>query len=224
MQDMERFWIAFGDIHESIGGVARIPDLEQASAVLVSGDLTNFGGRERAARVLAAIESRNPRIFAQIGNMDTAEADALLTERGHNAHGRVTDLGRGVGLAAVGYSTPTPFGTPSEVGEDQISRWVRQVLEQAAAFEHVILMVHTPPHGTTLDRLDSGVSVGSPGVRALIEEFQPAIVITGHIHEAHGQDRLGRSELFNPGAFAEGGFVRVTHDASGLHGRLERIR
>lgn len=224
MQHTERFWIAFGDIHEQTRAVPRIPDLEQADAVLVSGDLTNVGGRDKAARVLEPIERRNPRILAQIGNMDTAEADALLTERGLNVHGRVTDLGRGVGLAAVGYSTPTPFGTPSEVGEERISRWVRQVLEQAASFEHVVLMVHTPPHGTALDRLTSGMNVGSPGVRALIEEFQPAIVITGHIHEAVGQDSLGHTALFNPGALAQGGYVRIIHGESGLRGCLERVR
>lgn len=224
MQHRERFWIAFGDIHEQTRSVARIADLEQASAVLVSGDLTNVGGRETAARVLEPIERRNPRILVQIGNMDTAEVDALLTERGQNVHGRVTDLGQGVGLAAVGYSTPTPFGTPSEIGEDQISQWARYVLEQASAFERLIFMVHTPPHGTALDRLASGVSVGSPGVRALIEEFEPAIVITGHIHEAYGQDRLGRSMLFNPGSFAAGGYVRITDNGRGLTGRLERVR
>ena len=211
-----RFWIAFGDIHERIEAVTAIEDLDQASGVLLSGDLTNVGGRERAERILAVVEGFNPRIFAQIGNMDTRAVDLALTEKGCNVHGRVVDLGQGVGLAAVGLSTPTPFKTPSEASEEQISQSVRDVLESAATFKQVILMVHTPPRGKVVDRVPSGAHVGSPGVRALIEKYQPAIVVTGHIHEGRGQERIGRSHVLNPGSFAQGGYVRIEEASEGL--------
>ncbi|GAB1409735.1 metallophosphoesterase [Desulfovibrionales bacterium] len=220
MADTERFWIAFGDIHEHIRHLDQIPHVEDAAGILVSGDLTNATGRPQAEHLLQSIALRNPVLHAQIGNMDTKEVDALLTERGVNVHGKIVDLGQGICLASVGYSTPTPFRTPSEVSEDQMIQWVRQVLVEAQNWEHVILMVHTPPHETALDRLHSGAHVGSPGVRAMIEEFQPALVITGHIHEAQGQDQIGRSRIYNPGSFAQGGYVRITHDSSGLRAEL----
>ena len=106
-------------------------------------------------------------------------------------------------ITELGYSTPTPFGTPSEVDDAQICQWAHDVLEEAGRFEQVILMVHTPPRGEVVDRLPSGVHVGSPGLRALIEKYQPAIVVTGHIHEGAGEEWIGRSHVLNPGAFAQ---------------------
>lgn len=220
----ERFWVALGDIHEQLHFFDAIAGVEEAEAVLLSGDLTNIGSRALAESLLAHIETRAMRIFAQIGNMDTPAVEEVLTERGYNVHARTVDLGQGVCLAAVGCSTPTPFGTPSEYSEETIRAWAHDVLTRSRDWERVIFMVHTPPLGTAVDRLASGVSVGSPGIRDLILEFQPDIVVTGHIHEARGQDCLGRSVVLNPGSFADGGFVRVTDRAAGLVATLERAR
>ena len=218
-----RFWIIFGDIHERISAVERIDDIGRADGVFLSGDLTNLGTRERAAGIVDAVAAMNPRVLAQIGNMDTQVVDRVLTERGLNVHNRVTDLGGGVCLAAVGYSTPTPFGTPSEVDEAQICQWAHDALEAAGAFAHVILMIHTPPRGEVVDRLPSGAHVGSPGVRALIEKYQPAVVVTGHIHEGVGEERIGRSHVLNPGAFAAGGYVRIDETQGGLVASLRGV-
>ncbi len=218
-----RFWIVFGDIHERITAVERIDDLSRADGVFLSGDLTNLGTRESAGRIVSAVAEINPRIYAQIGNMDTPAVDRVLTEQGINVHGQVMDLGEGVCLASVGFSTPTPFGTPSEVDESQICQWTHDVLEQAGGFAHVILMVHTPPRGDVVDKLPSGAHVGSPGVRALIEKYQPAIVVTGHIHEGVGEEKIGRSHVLNPGAFAQGGYVRIDETPSGLVAVLRSV-
>lgn len=219
----ERFWIVFGDVHEHVAAVDGIPDLERAEAVIVSGDLTTVGGKEAAVRALAHIARRNPRVLAQVGNMDTAQVDAVLEQRGITIHRQVRELAPGVGLAGVGYSTPTPFGTPLEVDEATMAAWAEEVLGAAAArFDHVLFVVHTPPWNTVTDRLLSGVSVGSPGVRAAIERHQPAVVVTGHIHEARGEDWIGRSHVLNPGAFGQGGYVRVGLAPEGLRARLEQ--
>lgn len=222
MAETNRFWIAFGDMHEHVGALQGIDDLEQASGVLISGDMTNVGNAARAARVLEPVRARNSRVFAQIGNMDTPAVDTYLTEQGINVHGRVVDLGQGVGLVAAGWSTPTPFGTPSEVSDEQLGSWLRAAFSAAHGYEHLLLMVHTPPVDTNADRLPSGVHVGSSSVRAIIEKFQPEVVVTGHIHESFGQDLLGKSVIFNPGSFADGGYVRIVQTASGLVGELRR--
>lgn len=223
MNKSRRFWIAFGDIHQRISAVTRIEDLDKASGVLLNGDLTNIGSRVDAEHVLDAVRSKNPRIFAQVGNMDTASVERFLTEQEVNVHARVTDLGGGVGLAAVGRSTPTPFGTPSEESEEQICQWVHGVLKESAAFSQVILMVHTPPRGEVVDKLFSGNHVGSPGVRSLIERYQPAVVVTGHIHEGYGEEMIGRSHVLNPGSFADGGYVRIDESDMGLVASLRKL-
>ena len=218
-----RYWIVFGDIHERISAVERIDGIGKAAGILLSGDLTNLGTRESATRIVDAVTALNPRVYAQIGNMDTQAVDRLLTEREVNVHNTVTDLGGGVGLAAVGYSTPTPFGTPSEVDDAQICQWAHDVLEAAGNFKQVILMIHTPPRGEVVDRLPSGVHVGSPGVRALIEKYQPSIVVTGHIHEAAGDERMGRSHVLNPGNFGAGGYVFIEETPEGLRAGLRSV-
>lgn len=218
-----RFWIVFGDIHERVEAVDRIDEVHLADGVFLSGDLTNVGTREEAGRIVSAVTAMNPRVLAQIGNMDTPVVERVLTEQGINVHAQVRDLGGGVCLAAVGYSTPTPFGTPSEVDEAQICQWAHDVLEEAGSFGRVIFMIHTPPRASVVDRLPSGAHVGSPGVRALIEKYQPAVVVTGHIHEGAGQERIGRSHVFNPGAFAHGGYVRIDETASGLVATLGSV-
>lgn len=218
-----RFWIVFGDIHERVEAVDRIDEVHLADGVFLSGDLTNVGTREEAGRIVSAVTAMNPRVLAQIGNMDTPVVERVLTEQGINVHAQVRDLGGGVCLAAVGYSTPTPFGTPSEVDEAQICQWAHDVLEEAGSFGRVIFMIHTPPRASVVDRLPSGAHVGSPGVRALIEKYQPAVVVTGHIHEGAGQERIGRSHVLNPGAFAHGGYVRIDETASGLVATLGSV-
>lgn len=223
MTKIKRFWIALGDIHDHIESIGQIDNLDQAEAIFLSGDLTNIGQRQDAIRVLQAFIQSGRKVYAQIGNMDTPAVDRVLTEQGCNIHGQVVDLGQGVGLAAVGYSTTTPFKTPSEVSEEQLSQWVHSVLKEAGAYERVILMIHNPPQGQVVDRLPSGAHVGSPGVRALIERFQPEIVITGHIHEAVGQEYIGRSLVLNPGSFVDGGYVRIEDTGTELKASLRSV-
>lgn len=223
MSTTQRFWIALGDIHDRVDAIGRIAHLDQAEAVLLSGDLTNIGQRDDAIRILDAFTPKAKRIFAQIGNMDTVAVERVLSERGANVHGKVVDLGKNVCLASVGYSSLTPFGTPSEASEEQLCQWTHAVLEEANEFDQVILMIHNPPLGEIVDRLQSGVHVGSPGVRNLIERYQPDIVITGHIHEAMGQEFIGQSLVLNPGSFMDGGYVRIDETTQGLTATLESV-
>jgi Icc-related predicted phosphoesterase len=62
-----------------------------------------------------------------------------------------------------------------------------------------VYVMHSPPHGTSLDCLFDGTSVGSRAIRAFIESRQPPITLHGHIHESPGIQRLGRTLSANPG-------------------------
>jgi len=71
-----------------------------------------------------------------------------------------------------------------------------------------IYVLHSPPYGTTLDRLGDGRAVGSHAVRAFIERHQPPLTLHGHIHESpmvSGSfvDRIGQTLCVNPGQTAE---------------------
>ncbi len=214
------FWIGFGDIHEQTANIGLIPELADAAAVLVSGDLTNRGRENAAERILQDIRRVNPRIFAQIGNMDYPEVDDFLSLQGMNIHARGLDLGNGVGLMGVGYSTPTPFGTPGEVSDEQLGLWLVQAHEPVKDLPHLLLVAHNPPFDTATDKVGGRTSVGSLAVRAFIVAVQPEVCLTGHIHEARAEDRIGKTQVINPGPVAGGGYALIRLTESGLRGEL----
>jgi Icc-related predicted phosphoesterase len=86
-----------------------------------------------------------------------------------------------------------------------------------------VAVIHTPPLDTRADRLTSGGHVGSAAVRAFLEETQPALCISGHIHESEGEDRIGRTKVINPGMLAQGGYVVVEPDNGGVVGTLKQV-
>jgi Icc-related predicted phosphoesterase len=85
-------------------------------------------------------------------------------------------------------------------------------LVDSARMEHTVMLFHSPPYETKLDRaaLDGkmidhvplDVHVGSIAIRRFIERHQPLVTMHGHIHESTrltGQwhDQLGRTHMFN---------------------------
>ena len=217
------YWIAFGDVHESINLLGSIPGLAEANGVIINGDITNRGSIEAVTRVIKAVGKINPRILAQPGNMDTDVVTDYLREQGMNIHLQVRELTPGLGLMGVGLSTPTPFGTPGEVPEATIAQWLDETYAKAGAFKHLICAIHEPPQGTTVDALANGQHVGSPAVRAFVERIQPDLVISGHIHESTGRDMLGRTPVINPGMLAGGGFVRIEFNGNAVTAVLEYV-
>lgn len=227
-------WIAIGDIHEQTGMLARIPGLAEADGVLISGDLTNRGTAGAARAVIEAVQSFNPNVRAVMGNMDTQKVADYLTKQGIYLHLAACDLASPgltaesgprprVGAIGVGYSTPTPFATPSEVSDDQLASWLDQVWKLTKPYDHVVAVIHTPPLDTKADDLGSGTHVGSRAVRGFIEKHAPAVVITGHIHEAKSVDHIGSTTIINPGMLAHGGYVAVTADGSRVRATLEQV-
>ena len=220
--DTGKIWIALGDIHENLTYLPGISQLDRAEHVLISGDLTNCGDRRKAAGIINKIKTYNPRVLAQIGNMDLADVDRFFTEQGINTHARAVDLGHGVWLMGLGYSLPTPFHTPSEETEEVFKEWLDQAHASCGEYEHLILMSHNPPLDTATDIIASGTHVGSRSVRDFIERVQPDICITGHIHESRSMDRMGDTVIVNPGSFADGGYVLVEKHDGNMQVRLEQ--
>lgn len=223
MDEDPRYWIAFGDMHGHTANLARIPGLARAGAVILTGDLTVKGGVPEASRVVSAVTAINARVLAQIGNMDFAPVQAWLDGQGYGIHARAVELAPGLGLMGVGWSTPTPFGTPSEAPEETLATWLEEAHRQARQFDRLVLVSHTPPHGTSADKLGSGAHVGSLAVRAFIERVRPGVCITGHIHEARSVDAIGPTVVINPGELAGGGYVRLDYDGSKLEATLKNV-
>ncbi|MDH4322308.1 MAG: metallophosphoesterase family protein [Desulfobulbaceae bacterium] len=210
---------AFGDIHMDLGRLADIAELAAADLLLITGDLTNFGGRAEAERVVAAIRAKNPALLAVAGNLDRPEVNRYLLDEGISLHGRGVVVNH-LGIFGVGGSNPTPFGTPNEFSENELTRLAAEGLAATEGARCRILVSHAPPHGTKTDRLGNNSHVGSCAIRALIEEQQPELCLTGHIHEAKGVDTIGRTTIINPGMLRDGGWIDIRWDGEAITATL----
>ncbi|WP_319777701.1 metallophosphoesterase [Maridesulfovibrio sp.] len=223
MTESSKIWVAFGDIHQSVKFVNLIPELENASGVIVTGDLTNHSPAGAIEKVWDAISSRNSTILAQQGNMDRANVTAFLKERNANLHCEFRDLAEGIKVMGVGCSIPTPFGTPGEITEEKMEQLLEETHDRLGEYEQLLLVVHDSPFNTKLDVISNGIHVGSKSVRAFIEKYQPAIVLCGHIHESSGEDVIGKSRVINPGMASGGGYVLVSVENGKLDATLKQI-
>ena len=217
------YWIVMGDLHDSTARFDAIPGLAEAEGVIVTGDLTVTGGVAAARRVLDALSARNPRILAQIGNMDRGEITDWLESEDRNIHARVRLLAPDTAIMGVGGSPFTPFGTPSEFPEARFADWLDHMWRTARRSRRVVLVSHTPPRDTRCDRLTVGSLVGSTAVRDFLLECQPDVCLCGHIHEARSLDRLGRTVLVNPGPLAAGGYAVLSVEERGLSVSLHTL-
>lgn len=213
-------FIAFGDIHERPWHLESIREgISNASAVIITGDLTQFGSTPEARAVIEAIRSINSNIMAQAGNLDGPEVETWLADTGISLHGRGYTVGD-IGIFGVGGSNPSPFGTPNELGEDDIAEILKKGYEEVKDAPFRIMVPHMPPHNTRVDIVHSGLHAGSKSVRNFIEKYQPDLCLTGHIHESAGEDRIGKTHILNPGPFYDGGFTVIEFDGKELKAEL----
>ncbi|WP_136795259.1 MULTISPECIES: metallophosphoesterase family protein [Desulfosediminicola] len=224
--------IAFGDVHMSVQICANIPGIREADLLIANGDLTNYGRKADAKIVLDQLLAINPNLLAQIGNLDNFEINDYLEQLDMNLHKQARLLHSRICLIGLGGSNITPFGTPTEFKEDQLWDMLMQAYQQGTDFIHLaapkgeakiplVLVSHTPPYGTSVDTIHGGHHVGSTSVRTFIEKYQPELCITGHIHEAKGEDRIGKTHIINPGMLQQGGWVDIQLIQSTLSATLQ---
>jgi len=216
--------ISFGDVHMATRNLDRMGEvMRDCDLVILSGDLTNFGGVDDARKVLTDVRRACPTVLALPGNLDRREVIPFLEQEGIALHGKGRVV-RGVGIFGCGGSNITPFGTPTELTEDEIYATLRAGYDFVRDVRPLLMVCHTPPFDTKCDRIMSGKPVGSTAARQFIEEVMPDVCISGHIHESAAVDCIGTTQTFNAGPFKGGGYVvvRAGEDGDGrLDARLE---
>jgi len=160
------------------------------------------------------------RVFCCPGNDDQFEVDDIIesAKTVELAEGRAVEID-GFQMVSTGWSNRTPWHTYREADEPQLRERLDAAIAQATApAERTIFSFHCPPYHSGLDDApeltadmdlkDAGRAVkpvGSTAVREAIEEHQPALSLHGHIHEARGNTRIGRTLCINPGSSYEQG-------------------
>jgi len=187
--------------------------------------------RERLERWIALADERlagTPvKWYVTGGNDDPQDLiDVLETtpsEHVINCDGKVVLFDETYPMASCGHSNPTPWKTPRETDEETLEVLLEASLQGIDDFTSAIFNVHVPPYNSTLDecpKLDwdsdppapimvAGVPqfapAGSTASRKVVEKYQPLLMLTGHIHEARGLVKIGRTTVINPGSeYGEG--------------------
>ena len=199
------------------------PALRTADIAILTGDLTNFGEPDDALRVVDAVRAHCPIVWAVTGNLDMAWVIDALRARGVSLHGEARRVGE-LGVFGCGGSNITPMDTPTEYEEHELRAILERGHATVADAPRRLMICHTPPFDTRLDRLMNGTPVGSPAVRAFIESHRPQVCVVGHIHEGRGVDRVGDTLVLNAGALRDGGYVVVEDDGAELHAELRHVR
>ncbi|MGH7836474.1 MAG: metallophosphoesterase family protein [Candidatus Binataceae bacterium] len=213
--------VSFGDVHMATRNLQRMDAvMRDTDLVIVSGDLTNFGGADDARKVIDEVRRVCPQVLAVPGNLDQREVFPWLETERIALHGRGVIAG-GVAIFGCGGSNLTPFGTPSEFSEAEIYDALHRGYAEVRDQRPLLMICHTPPAETKCDRITGGQAVGSPAVRRFIEEVRPDACVSGHIHESAGVDTIGPTTILNAGPFKGGGYVVVISDGARLEARLE---
>lgn len=214
--------LLLADIHGHIKAMPRLSaEADRCDAVVLAGDITNFGGPEQLVPVLAAVESFGRSIIAVPGNCDLPVADKELQRRGYSVHANVIILDD-FAFLGVGGSLPCPGHTPNEAGESVF----RDILEEAATMTQdkpIVLVTHQPPWGTKLDTTSDGHHTGGRAVRDFIEQYKPVLAVSGHMHEALGTDHIGPTTLVNPGPFRNGRYALADLTDETVHINMRTI-
>jgi Icc-related predicted phosphoesterase len=186
--------LIFSDLHNDVRTLENLMRIE-ADYYFAAGDLVNWGrGLDQMGQ---AMRHRAERVYVLPGNHES-EADilGLCKHFGFtNFHGGSFEAD-GVYWGGLGYSSPTPFDTPGEYTEEQMA----ERLSKFTGLKPLVMICHSPPLNTELDRIHDGLHAGSSAMTAFIENVQPLHFFCGHIHEAEGKViQIGNTRAMNVG-------------------------
>jgi Icc-related predicted phosphoesterase len=149
------------------------------------------------------------------GNDDIFDIDEVLNSSSYvvNPEEKVVDIDGEHEMITLGTTNHTPWHSPREVDEEELSNKIENMTRQVRDMKKAIFNIHVPPIDTSIDqapKLDENlnlvgagrvmISAGSVATRRAIEKLQPLIGIHGHIHESKGLVKIGRTMCFNPGS------------------------
>ena len=170
--------------------LAKKAEKEKVDLVILAGDLT---GMLETQNIIKPFREVGKRVIFVPGNHDSSETAEVLS--------RLYGV-KDVGEHYVNYGDVGIFGIGSpdwqmELKEEKTFKKLKKEFEKIKDLEHQIMVSHI--HAADTKAEFSGFK-GSTALRKAIEEFQPDIFISGHIHEAEGlSEKIGRTKVYNVG-------------------------
>ena len=190
--------LIFSDIHGDTRALEKLI-AQPADIYIAAGDLSTFGkDLDRCGEIMKPLGEK---VWVLPGNHESHDETRAFCQRFgfFDFHRQIRALKSERGTtqwAGLGYSNITPFNTPGEYTEEEITK----ALAPFDNLKPLYLVVHFPPRGTRLDEFAAGKHAGSPTLREWVDRVQPLYLFCGHIHECAGRsDRLGSTQAFNVG-------------------------
>lgn len=174
--------LLIADVH---GEVAKLSEFlehfkeKDFDLVLCPGDFTDmfnvpegYSQMDIAEIVLQKLLSLGKPVFCVPGNHDPYEILDLFDDYEVNLHGRFENF-KGFKLVGFGGAL-TPFNTKFEPTEEETRESLSRLTSKKK--EKVILLTHSPPYGTSLDKTEKGEHVGSKAIREFIEKENLSLI------------------------------------------------
>jgi Icc-related predicted phosphoesterase len=172
------------------------------------------------------LEGKKVKCFVMPGNDDSYSIDPILNQSTViiNPNEKVVEISDKIQMLSLGYSNITPWRCPRDISEEEIEEKITKLMGSIDRGSQLIYCIHVPPYDSGIDsapELDENMKprvgpggqlmvmpVGSKAVRRSIEVYQPLLGLHGHIHEARGFTKIGKTMCFNPGSEYHEGILR----------------
>jgi Icc-related predicted phosphoesterase len=200
--------LALADLHDRIDMLSRLEGID-ADLIVFCGDLHNGGSKESARPAALSLARLGAPVLIVPGNMDHKDVvPDLWVQAGlqmlHRSFSRHAGLGF-LGMGGIVARDPRRLGDPARYYHQdcEVYETLAAVYQEIIGARVKIIIVHQPPRGAQ-DTLYNGESSGSVGLRRFVEEYQPDLLLCGHIHEARGMGLIGATKIVNVGEMQEG--------------------
>lgn len=201
-------FLVITDLHGNLSVLDKMDkQFAEADAVLFAGDFAECFKTETGLPALEKLCKKHDTIFSVIGNcdepsfLDETEAKDISVQGSMVFHEGLVFAGSGGGTKFTG-------DTPNERTEEELVGDLSILTkEENQTWDNLILIMHNPPKDTKCDMIPNGMHVGSQMLREFIEQTKPLAVITGHIHEGIGIDKIGDTVVINAGPLTDGNYA-----------------
>jgi uncharacterized protein len=208
--------LGIADLHGHAEQLSRLAGID-ADLVAFCGDLHNGGTPKEIRPVAEALAGLGLPVMIVPGNMDPKGfvldlwKDASL----HVLHDCSLLCGETgfIGFGGMAISNPARIADPNRfyLPEEDVYKSLAKAHNTISGLPCRVVLSHQPPRGAQ-DKIYSGEAVGSLGLRRHVDDFQPELVICGHIHEDRGLVKLGLTTVVNVGEMRKGYAARIELD------------
>ena len=210
--------LAIADIHLEFDRALEIVKSERdIDYIFIAGDIADIPFTEYALDEIISFLNNleriaNAEIYAVLGNNDHPELFNMDFNKIKILKEDVVTLKNNLKLIGIsGTYHASEIYNLIPLSEQEIYEKLTK-LSRGIDGKELIILIHEPPSPTKLSFSAINKHAGSRMLHKFIEEKQPLLCICGHVHEAFGIDRIGKSLILNVGPAYEGRYSIIEID------------